>query len=145
MYAQGLLRTIGIATSLLLVLAGTALADEPADDPYASEGFYSFRMGSSWRWEIIPDSVLYPVYVADPHRPTMSVTRLQTGAMCRVVLCMSWPRVTQQVLVGQRPGASPTTRRFRQPPTPGLVPPAWPERGRPGRPSRTWRNRWAGQ
>jgi hypothetical protein len=49
-------------------------ARESAETPVPQEGWYSFSLGKGWRGDIIPDGLIYPRYLADPCRPTISAS-----------------------------------------------------------------------
>jgi hypothetical protein len=58
-----------ISGAVLLTLAALAHAAEPEE---RDEGLLTFPVGSVWRGVFAPDELIYPEYVADPLRPTIT-------------------------------------------------------------------------
>jgi hypothetical protein len=60
-----------LTSFLLVLLASSAQAQEGGGEPAGA--------GTGWRWRFAPAEVLYPAPVADPRRPTFSLTVVHTS------------------------------------------------------------------
>jgi hypothetical protein len=60
---------------ILLLSAAAGAEDASPDEPSPADGFASFSVSECWRGDVLPSGLLYPLYLADPYRPTISASR----------------------------------------------------------------------